>query len=51
MIGLINNGLILMGLEFSQQLIAQGIHCTLLSRSSRVSNWEKNHMNIGRAWY
>ena len=25
MIGLINNGLILMGLEFSQQLIARGV--------------------------
>src|SRR5260370_41092188 len=26
-------------------------HCPLRSRSSRVSSWEKNHLNIGRAGY
>ena len=38
MIGLINNGLILMGLEFSQQLIARGviiILAVMVARSRR----------------
>ena len=38
MIGLINNGLILMGLEFSQQLIARGviiILAVMIARSRR----------------
>ncbi len=42
MIGLIHNGLLLMGLEYSQQLIARGVIIILAVALSRSRKWVFN---------
>jgi predicted dehydrogenase len=52
MVGLINNGLILMGLEFSQQLIARGAKLLLGERIDFVSVVTPNrtHVPVSKAF-